>query len=220
MISKFSIYNKRIKCYNTLENRILGAYRCSRDLRGWKGNGVWISDRTAAVKWSCKWMPLVKTGKAFAALKLSQKTCLLSNVSDSSGSRMIGSFKISGLDIWTGHDWTKIPICSVFLLPVRRKSPAAEGMVKLNIWVFSAHGNTICGLKGNQVQILNDPVTVSGETGCSMSLCETHEKAQPMPKIRKSGSLLKIKVHSFRRKWSAAISHNGLVLMYVCFFGL
>ena len=40
-----------------------------------------------------------KTGKAFAALKLSQKTCLLSNVSDSSGSRMIGSFKISGLDI-------------------------------------------------------------------------------------------------------------------------
>ena len=28
MISEFSIYNKRIKCYNTLENRILGAYRC------------------------------------------------------------------------------------------------------------------------------------------------------------------------------------------------
>ena len=89
-----------------------------------------------------------------------------------------------------------------FLLPVRRKSPAAEGDTsgKKNIWVFSAHGNTIRGLKGNQVQILNDPVTVSGEAGCSMSLCEMHEKAQPTPKIRKSGSLLKIKVHSFRRK--------------------
>ena len=87
-----------------------------------------------------------------------------------------------------------------FLLPVRRKSPAAEGMVKLNIWVFSAHGNTICGLKGNQVQILNDPVTVSGEAGCKTSLCEMHEKAQPGPKIRKSGSLLRIEVHSFRRK--------------------
>ena len=98
------------------------------------------------------------------------------------------------------HDWTKIPICSVFLLPVRRKSPAAEGMVKLNIWVFSAHRNTICGLKGNQVQILNDPVTVSGEAGCKTSLCEMHEKAQPKPKIRKSGSLLRIEVHSFRRK--------------------
>jgi len=70
----------------------------------------------------------------------------------------------------------------------------------MNIWVFSAHGNTIRGLKGNQVQILNDPVTVSGEAGCSMSLCEMHEKAQPTPKIRKSGSLLRIEVHSFRRK--------------------
>ena len=90
---------------------------------------------------------------------------------------------------------------------------------KLNIWVFSACGNTIRRLKGNQVQILNDPVTVSGEAGCKMSLCEMHEKAQPTPKIRKSGSLLKIEVHSFRRKRSAAISHNGLVLMYVCFFG-
>ena len=40
-----------------------------------------------------------EAGKVFAALMLSQKTCLLSSVSDSSGSRMIGSFKISGLDI-------------------------------------------------------------------------------------------------------------------------
>ena len=104
--------------------------------------------------------------------------------------------------ILAGHDWTKIPICSVFLFPVRRKSPAAEGDTsgKKNIWVFSAHGNTIRGLKGNQVQILNDPVTVSGETGCKMSLCAKHEKARPKSMIRKSGSLLKIKVHSFRRK--------------------
>ena len=48
------------------------------------------------------------------------------------------------------------------------------------------------GLKGNQVQVLNDPVTVSGEAGRKSPLCFRHEKARPMPKIRKSGNLLKI----------------------------
>ena len=89
-----------------------------------------------------------------------------------------------------------------FLLSFRCKSPAAEGLqlAKLNIWVFSARRNATVGLKGKQVQILNDPVTVNGETSRKMSLCFVHEKARPESMIRKSGSLLKIEVHSFRRK--------------------
>jgi len=112
---------------------------------------------------------------------------------------MICSYEIQGW-YFSRTRLDEDPNLFCFFLACPPQIPRGGGLGKLNIWVFSAHGNTICGLKGNQVQILNDPVTVSGEAGCKTSLCETHEKAQPTPKIRKSGSLLRIEVHSFRRK--------------------
>ena len=51
--------------------------------------------------------------------------------------------------------------------------------------------------------------------GCKMSLCISHEKAQPRSMIRKSGNLLKYSVHSFRRKRFALLSHKWLRFEYV-----
>jgi len=43
------------------------------------------------------------------------------------------------------------------------------------------------GVKGNQVQVLDDPVTVSGEKGCGCHCANRHEKVQPAkePQVRK-----------------------------------
>ena len=51
--------------------------------------------------------------------------------------------------------------------------------------------------------------------GCKMSLCVSHEKAQPRSMIRESGNLLKYSVHSFRRKRFALLSHKWLRFEYV-----
>ena len=51
--------------------------------------------------------------------------------------------------------------------------------------------------------------------GCKMSLCVSHEKAQPRSMIRESGNLLKYSVHSFRRKRFALLSHKWLGFEYV-----
>jgi len=43
------------------------------------------------------------------------------------------------------------------------------------------------GVKGNQVRVLGDPVTVSGKKGCICHCAKRHEKAQPDvdPQVRK-----------------------------------
>lgn len=48
-------------------------------------------------------------------------------------------------------------------------------------------------IKGNQVKILSDPVTVNRETDCIEPLCVMHEKAQSSSEICKSGNLLGIR---------------------------
>ena len=50
------------------------------------------------------------------------------------------------------------------------------------------------------MQILSDPVTVSGEIRRANPLCHRHEKERQASTIRKSGNLLKDAAHSFRRK--------------------
>ena len=65
---------------------------------------------------------------------------------------------------------------------------------------FSAQRWQSVGVKGNQVQILSDPVTVSGEIRRMNPLCHRHEKERQASTIRKSGNLLKDAAHSFRRK--------------------
>ena len=54
-------------------------------------------------------------------------------------------------------------------------------------------GQLSVGVKGNQVRILSDPVTVNGETGRKEPLCFVHEKGRLMSAIRESGNLLEIR---------------------------
>ena len=49
------------------------------------------------------------------------------------------------------------------------------------------------GVKGNQVQVLNDPVTVSGEKGCNAIVLMSMRRCS-RTMIRKSGNLLKMLV--------------------------
>ena len=65
---------------------------------------------------------------------------------------------------------------------------------------FSVPAGLVCGVKGNQVRVLNDPVTVSGEIRRKIHCAHRHEKERHASTIRKSGNLLKDAAHSFRRK--------------------
>ena len=65
---------------------------------------------------------------------------------------------------------------------------------------FSVPAGLVRGVKGNQVQVLNDPVTVSGEIRRKIHCAHRHEKERHGSAIRKSGNLLKDAAHSFRRK--------------------
>ena len=49
---------------------------------------------------------------------------------------------------------------------------------KSNMKVFSAGRHAAVRVKGNQVRVLSDPVTVNGETVCN-AIVLPHEKAQP-----------------------------------------
>ena len=190
MVSEFSIYNKRIKCYNTLENRILGAYRCLRGMRKWKGNGVRISDRTAAVKWSCRQMPLAKAGKAFAALKLSQKTCLLSVY------RILRTkewYDPSNIGLIFEQDMIGRRSQSVlFFVSPCRKSPAA-GRENPTIEYQSFQCQAEFHRRGKRESGENPGRSGHCKRGDGLQChCAMHEKAQPRSMIREPGNLLKI----------------------------
>ena len=74
-------------------------------------------------------------------------------------------------------------------------------------------------LKGNQVQILSDPVTVSGEAGCRYAIVLIqHEKAQPLPMIRKSGNLLEFMCIASEESNCSGVSAPGSII-WACFFG-
>ena len=75
-----------------------------------------------------------------------------------------------------------------------------SGSIQLNRNIFQCPTDAVRGVKGNQVQILSDPVTVSGEIRRKNPLCHRHEKERQASTIRKSGNLLKDAAHSFRRK--------------------
>ena len=73
-------------------------------------------------------------------------------------------------------------------------------------------------VKGNQVRDLNDPVTVSGESGCKVH-CAKGMRRRSRSIIRESGNLLSDPVHSFRRKQVARKNQRWLCLRMsgVCF---
>lgn len=65
------------------------------------------------------------------------------------------------------------------------------------------------GVKGNQVRVLSDSVTVNGEKSCASSIVLYGMRRSDGLLIRKSGNLLKMLVHSFRRKPDAIMSLQG-----------
>ena len=142
--------------------------------------------------------------------------------------------------ILAGHDWTKIPICSVFLFfflmysasMMRCKSPCSpEGEQhcagtahspavpanRLKIEYLSFQCQTEIFRRGKRESGANPERSGHCERGdgCKTSLCISHEKAQPRSMIRESGNLLKYSVHSFRRKRFALLSHKWLGFEYV-----
>ena len=63
---------------------------------------------------------------------------------------------------------------------------------------------------------LNDPVTVSGESGCKVH-CAKDMRRRSQSIIRESGNLLRSPVHSFRRK---RVARESLKWLYLCMFGV
>ena len=136
-------------------------------------------------------MPLAKAGKAFAALKLSQKTCLLS--------KRIGFFGLKNDRFLQNiraryFNRTRLdedPNRFCFFVALRRKSPAAGRINIIEYQSFQCQAEIFIR-RGKRESGANPERSGHCKRGDGLQChCAMHEKAQPMSMIREPGNLLK-----------------------------